>query len=119
MQDRSIYIDEVDGVFLIHSMTDVPQTFGKISVKLSQILLSNDSKEVAVVFDRYQNPSVKDYERNLREKLDRVFKISGPDQIRFPDFLKKWLNGQFKENLINFLLDQWSKDGCVHRLPNF
>lgn len=85
-----------DGFFLIHTMTNVPK-IGKVALAFLKILLYTDAKEVDVVFDRYISPSIKDYERNLRGKVDRVLKIVGPDQIRPQDFSKELRNGQFKK----------------------
>lgn len=62
----------VDGFFLLHTLHDVPATFGGISKKIMSILTAFGAPRVDIIFDQYFFPSIKDYERarrNLKQKL--------------------------------------------------
>jgi len=110
----------VDGFFLIHSMKDVPQSFGNISKKILQILASYNASCVHVVFDRYWSPSIKDYERSLRGGSDSTheYVISGPDQARTHDFAKELRNDRFKEALVRFLISHWQSNDVAAFIGN-
>lgn len=109
----------VDGFYLIHSMKDVPQSFGNISKKILQILTSYNSSCVHIVFDRYWSPSIKDYERLLRGGSNRYeYVISGPDQARTHDFAKELRNDKFKEALVLFLISHWQSNDVAAFIGN-
>lgn len=100
----------IDGFFLLNTMTDMPRTFGDVSKKLLAVLVKNQGNEIAIVFDRYFTPSIKDYEHTLRNSVneDKDYHISGPQQIRLVDFAKHLKNIKFKEALVKFFIDHWS-----------
>lgn len=60
----------LDGFFLLHLIKEVPQTFGKISTKILQIVTNFGNNRVNTVFNRYFSPSIKNYERDLRNNID-------------------------------------------------
>lgn len=67
---------------------------------------------VHIVFDRYFEPSIKDYERSLRggSTSNHEYIISGAEQTRSHDFAKELRNDKFKEALVNFLIDHWQSN---------
>ncbi|KOB66025.1 Uncharacterized protein OBRU01_21848 [Operophtera brumata] len=91
-------------------MTDMPRTFGDVSKKLLAVLVKNQGNEIAIVFDRYFTPSIKDYKHTLRNSVndDKDYHISGPQQIRLVDFAKDLKNIKFKEALVKFFIDHWN-----------
>lgn len=71
-----------------------------------------------IVFDRYFSPSIKNYERDLRNNTDTSYNISGPDQSRSHDFTKELRNNYFKETLVKFLIEDWASDEKVPFISN-
>lgn len=99
----------IDGFFLLNTFKDMPRSFGDVSKKILKCLVNNSADRIAIVFDRYFTPSIKDYEHTLRGSLnDKEFHISGPQQTRTADFAKDLKNIKFKEALVKFLIDHWA-----------
>ncbi|XP_072389393.1 uncharacterized protein [Diabrotica undecimpunctata] len=87
----------------------MPRSFGGVSKKILQCLINNTASRVAIVFDRYFTPSIKDYEHSLRGSVDdKEFHISGPQQTRTADFTKDLKNIKFKEAIVKFFIDHWA-----------
>ena len=55
----------IDGFFILHTMKNVPKTFGSISKQVLQMVTQLKSTRYDVIFDQYFCPSIKDYERSL------------------------------------------------------
>lgn len=101
----------IDGFFLLHTMTEVPKTFGNISKKMLQKFCNFNASRIDIIFDQYFTPSIKDYERSLRQEFSKLdFTITGPDQVRPSDFTKELKNSKFKEALIDFFILHWASD---------
>lgn len=101
----------VDGFFFFNTFKQVPRSFGDLSKKNLQSLVNNSANHVAIIFDRYFTPSIKDCEHTLRGTIDnKDFKITGPQQTRTSDFAKDLKNIKFKEALVKFLIDHWADD---------
>ena len=59
---------------------------------------------------KYQSPSIKDAERNLRRSsTPQVFTITGPDQAQRQSGTELLTNGSFKEEFARFIMEQWGK----------
>ena len=89
----------VDAMFVLHTMQNIPTTFGAISC----ILLKQLCKlfvRVDFVCDSYVIPSIKEVERNRR-----CFAVTGPDQKHQND----WQHAlqSFKISFFRFLADDW------------
>ncbi|CAH1108434.1 unnamed protein product [Psylliodes chrysocephalus] len=98
----------VDGFFLLHTLRDDPATFGNISKKIMSCLTATKAPRVDIIFDQYISPSIKDYERNLRNEENSIdFNINGPMQIRKTYFNKELKNIKFKQTLVIFLIEHW------------
>lgn len=109
----------IDGFFILHSMKDVPKSFGNISKKMLKMLTQFNSARIDVIFDQYFTPSIKDYERSIREESTQLnFTITGPDQVRPADFGKELKNAHFKEALINFFISHWATDEMAPFIGN-
>lgn len=80
----------VDGFLLLHTMQDIPATFGSISKKIMSTLIATRAPRVDIIFDQYFTPSIKDYERARRNEQNSIdFNITGPSQTRPTDFIKE------------------------------
>lgn len=116
---NTFHVVIVDGFFLLHTMHDIPATFGGISKKIMSILTSFKAKRVDVVFDQYFSPSIKDYERTRRNEQKTIdFNILGPSQTRPIDFMKELKNIKFKESLVQFLIQHWATDEMATFIGN-
>ena len=109
------YIDAIiiDGNFYFYLLADLPVTFGGISRKILVKLCNLKAPRIDIIFDQIKTPSIKDYERDQRSKAnDRSlnYQISGPLQTRPPKFKDALRNDQFKDSLIQFLVNSWEDD---------
>ncbi|CAH0563075.1 unnamed protein product [Brassicogethes aeneus] len=109
------YVDVIifDGFFMLHLIKDLPTTFGNVARKVLQILTKNNARRIDVVFDRYFNPSIKDCERELRGASLSNYAITGPQQVRPSDFAKELRSNNFKEALVEFLINYWTDDAFI------
>lgn len=104
----------VDGFFILHSMKEVPKTFGNISKRFLQMVTKYPGQRIDVIFDQYWSPSIKDNERSLRlETVQMQFIISGPEQVRPSDFSNELKNIRFKEALIDFFTAHWASSKVI------
>lgn len=114
-QPHHIDVAIIDGFFLLHTMKNVPKTFGNISKKLLQMVTQFQAARIDVVFDQYFTPSIKDYEHSQwLESAQLEYSITGPEQIRSSDFAKELKNLNFKEALVNFFISYIPKNN-IHQ----
>ena len=107
----------VDGFFVLHTIKEIPVQYGKIASKFLNVFLNHDAKEIAVMFDSYFSPSIKDNEHLLRDNTeDRQFRITGSEQKRCTHFTKDLKNINFKMALIEFFIGESSKDEYASNL---
>ncbi|XP_057662724.1 uncharacterized protein LOC130897822 isoform X2 [Diorhabda carinulata] len=100
----------VDGFFFLNTFKQMPRNFGDLSKKILQTLVKTPADSIAIIFDRYFTPSIKDCEHALRRNIDdKDFHIAGPQQSRTSDFSKDLKNIKFKEALVKFLIEHWAK----------
>lgn len=98
-------------------MKNVPKTFGAISKKMLLMVTQLKATRYAVIFDQYFSPSIKDYERDLRQESTLLdFNITGPDQVRPSDFLKELKNIHFKQAFVDFFIEHSISDEMVNLL---
>lgn len=108
-----------DGFFIMHSIKDVPSSFGNVSKKLMKVFTANSARTVITAFDRYTFPSIKDNEHSLRGRIrGQRFQISGPDQIRPPNFSDALKNTYFKEAVVDFVIEDWKNDYMMPFIGN-
>lgn len=92
-------------------MREIPQTFGNISKQILQTVIKQNAKNIAIIFDQYHSPSIKDSEHALRDTSEkRDYHITGEEQNRPTDFVKELHNIRFKEALVKFLIIHWERD---------
>lgn len=108
----------LDGFFILHLMKDVPKLFENIAKKILQTITKYKAHRIDVLFDRYMHPSIKDYEHGLRQACSNNYVIAGPEQARPTDFMKELQNNNFKEALVQFLIQHWASDEFVPYIGN-
>ena len=105
----------VDGSFLLRILpTNLPATYGKNAATFPIQATALSSKRVDIVFDTYEEPSIKGMERERRGACDRNYKIIGPQQTRPADFNEALKSPSFKRELPTFLLNEWKEQAYAH-----
>lgn len=109
---KTVDIEIIHGIDYLKSLTDVPFSFGKISLYLLKELCKNNRLEIHLIFNvKYQENVIINYHLERHNKLydtETAYKIVGPNQER-PFALSKCLNNsQFVNEFINFILDHWT-----------
>ena len=105
----------MDGSFLLRILPpNLPATYGKLAATLLIQATALSSKRVDVVFDTYEEPSIKGMERERRGTCDRNYKIIGPQQTRPADFNEALKSLSFKRELPTFLLNEWKEQAYAH-----
>ena len=107
----------VDAMFVLHTMVNLPITFGEIAHLLSQKLCEM-SPRVDFICDSYLTPSIKDAEHTRRGENEAVFTITGPQQKRPKDWQKALRSASFKTAFFRFLVDEWCDVRYVETLNN-
>ena len=114
----SVYI--VDGMAAVRQVKPLKSTYSEFAVRLLKYILSNgsQSKRIGVVFDLYENNSIKDVERNRRS--------SG--ELSVQTFCQTWKlsSGVYfchKNKLVDFIVKQWISnsnliDGKILKVTN-
>lgn len=99
-------------------MKDIPAKYENISMKILQMFCLNAAKVIIIAFDRYVFPSIKYNEHCLRGMEVAQFHIEGPEQIRNTDFNNDLKNINFKQALVEFLLEHWTLDHVAPFIGN-
>lgn len=102
----------VDGFYLLHTLKNLPNKYGKISMHILKILTYN-RKEVHIIFDKYKKPSIKDFEHDLRGEEDTQYDVIRKDSNRPADFCKLLRSNNFKEKFVEFLIEDWTRDEFI------
>lgn len=98
----------IDGFAMLYRLKQIPTTFGDISkLILKTALYRKSATRVDIVFDRYESPSIKDYEHRLRKSYDEPFKIVNRQQVRQSTFTEDLKNIKFKQALVEFIIQDW------------
>jgi len=107
----------VDAMFLIHTLVNVPVTFGGIA-KVLLTRLVEFAKRIDFVCDSYKTQSIKDIEHGIRgsESRQAEYNISGPDQKCPKDFQSPLKSPKFKTALLKFLFREWQTKPYTEQL---
>ncbi|KAL2091652.1 hypothetical protein ACEWY4_013915 [Coilia grayii] len=103
----------VDGMFLLHTLQNLPVTLGEVASLVLQILCSM-SERVDMICDAYKNPSIKDLEHSRRSADETAYSITGPGQHRPKEWQKALKSPAFKTQFLKFLAQEWAS----HADPN-
>ncbi|KAG5865783.1 hypothetical protein JTB14_021232 [Gonioctena quinquepunctata] len=82
------------------------------------MLCASKAEIIVIAFDRYIFPSIKDTEHKLRDMEQGNFRIDGPDQVRNKDFSIELKNNNFKEALIQFIIENLEEDYMAPYINN-
>ena len=102
----------IDGGIMLHEtvMKHSKSTYAMMARDLLVKICSYCGEQVHLVLDKYQSPSIKDAERNLRySSTPQAFNITGPDQAQRQSGTELLKNVLFKEAFANFLMEEWKK----------
>ena len=100
----------IDGNFLLHCLPqNLPPTYDGHSRYLLHVVLSHPSKRIDILFDTYEEPTIKGNERERRVAEETVYNITGAEQIRSRNLEKALKSVSFKQQLPRFLVKDWAK----------
>lgn len=105
VENSNIHI--IDGFYLLHTLKNVPGKYGKISEYILKMITFN-RKEVHIIFDKFKEPSMKDYEHDKRGDEETHYDINRNTK-RPADFSKLLRSKNFKKKFVEFLIKDWSK----------
>lgn len=90
-----------------------PSKYGQFAIYLLRQICSTEAREVHVMFDKHETPSIKDVHATIRKTLygeSSQYKIKGKNQER-KEALRKCLNSDnFTEELVAFLIEYWTEN---------
>lgn len=97
-----------DGMCIIQQLPSGLETFGELSKTVLNRITSNDSEHIYFVTDQYWKNSIKSCERNRRANRGTIRITASRCNQTLPKQMKKYLGeGENKEELIDFLLNDW------------
>ena len=102
----------IDGGIMLYEtvMKHSKYTYAMMASDILVKICSSHGKQVHLVLDKYQSPSIKDSERNLRySSTPQAFNITGPDQAQRQSGTQLLKNVLFKEAFANFVMEEWKK----------
>lgn len=110
----------IDGNFILHGLQqqNLPPTYGGLSRTLLHKVLSFPPKRIDILFDTYEEPSIKDSEHQRHGAEGTVYQITGADQVRPRNIEKALKSTSFKQELPRFLRKDWSHQWHATSLEN-
>lgn len=111
-------VDLIDGLYLLNSLREVPVKYGQLANMVLQIVCSTSAREIHLIFHKNYSPSPADvYMKKYKELFENStvnFKIKGPNQARSTSLKNCLTSIDFRNELVKFFVDHWSKDAmCV------
>ena len=107
----------VDGNALIHSLTEIPTTYGELAERIFSCLPKTSS--VHFVTDTYKLDSIKSAERLRRGSSEENDTLVFKEQIQVPHKWKHFLSSENnKKGLIHFLKMEWEKEQYAPQLKD-
>ena len=110
----SIDATVIDGGLLLHEtiLKHSHSTYATMATDVLVKVCSSPGDEIHLVLDKYTTPSIKDCERNLRDRQansNQTFVITGPDQAQRQSGKDLLRNVSFKDEFAKFLPQEWQK----------
>lgn len=117
---HNIEVEIIDGFYFLSKFQDLPVKYGTLAKFLLEKVCDSNVHEIHLIFDHHKSPSPKDAEmRKYRELYDTPnFKITGPNQERNKAMAKCLQSISFREELVMFLIQFWSKDDLDESILN-
>lgn len=110
-------VDIFDGFNLLRSFQESPIKYGLFATFVLRRICNTSAHEIHIIFDKYDSPSPRDIDmirrKNIYGYFTNSFEIKGPNQERNVSLAKCLANTSFKEELIKFIIDYWSKDEVI------
>lgn len=107
-------VEVIDGFYLLSILNDTPTKYGLFATFLLKCICKTAAREIHVIFDKGdKTPSLKDLNLKTKEmlidhSLSSCIKINGPNQERVSSLAKCLLHYEFRDELVKFLIKQWS-----------
>lgn len=109
---ETIDVDIIDGFNLLNDIKDAPLKYGQLAKYVLRTICNTNAVEIHVFFHKHKSPSPRDVEmrkrRDLFENASLNYRIQGPNQERTSSLAKCLQSDSFKEELIKFLITNWS-----------
>jgi len=99
----------VDAMFLLHTLLNLPPTFGGVAEVILRRLCEM-SPRTDLVCDTYITPSIKEAERNRRGSEEMTFAVTGPEQKRPQNWQTALQSCSFKAGFLRFLANEWKNN---------
>ena len=98
----------IDGGIILHeTVLQHKSTYATMAKDLLAKVCLYRGEKIHLVLDKYQSPSIKDTERNLRRSTTpQSFIITGPNQAQRQSGTELLKSGSFKEE---FVMEEWKK----------
>ena len=107
----------IDGNALLHSLKNIPETFGQLTEKIFHLLAQAEC--IHFVTDSYNVKSIKCLERMRRGSSQTQPLLLRGQSTKTPREWKSFLsNDENKRNFINLLLQFWEDDKYVEQLKD-
>ena len=110
-----------DGMCIIQQLPTGLETFGDLSECVLKRITSNDSSHIFFVTDQYWKHSIKSCERSNRRVNTGSIRVTViRHEKKLPKQMKKYLSvGESKEELVEFLLKDWSSNSThINKIIN-
>lgn len=107
-----IDVEIIDGFYLLNRLNETPSKYGQFAIYLLRQICLTEAREIHVMFDKHETPSIKDIHVAVRNELygeSSEYKIKGPNQERCGGLKKCLKNDNFTEELVAFLIKQWTE----------
>lgn len=105
-------VEIIDGHYVLGVLKDIPTKYGLFSSLFLKILCNTTAREIHIIFDKdKKEPSLRDLNIKTKEMLmdhQPCIKINGPNQERGSSLAKCLLHPEFRDELVKFLIKQWS-----------
>lgn len=107
-----IDVEIIDGFYLLNRLHESPSKYGQFAIHLLRQICHTEAREIHVMFDKHDSPSIKDVHMTIRKELygeSSEYKIKGPNQERNGGIKKCLNNDNFTEELVSFLIKHWTE----------
>lgn len=105
-------VEIIDGFYLLNRLHESPSKYGQFAIHLFRQICHTEAREIHVLFDKHESPSIRDMHVAIRKELygeSSEYKIKGPNQERTGGLRKCLNNDNFTEELVAFLIEYWTQ----------
>lgn len=102
-------VEIIDGNYLLNSLKDSPSNYGSFSEFLLKSICDSNALEIHICFNKNISPCLNDLKVDIN-CFSSIIKINGSNQERPFNLSKCILHYGFKDELVQFLINDWSKN---------